>query len=107
MVRLEEVVISNNNIPNNIPNRIDIEQPSYISYLVKLFGIIIICLTIIGFYVLNCIGIGYMTEYIFTKKSIDSYETWQVDLMKMAIVIYWITIIINLIKSCREQFIQK
>jgi hypothetical protein len=56
----------------------------------------ITALILIGLTILSLIGLGYITECIFTNKYSESYKDWQIFFMKFAIICAWIGIAQNL-----------
>lgn len=108
MVRLEQVAVDNNINQNiRIPNGISltINQENQICKAFAIITIYIIFgLGLIALLILNLIGTGFITEYIFTDKTLDKYQNWQINLMQMSIILYWIMIATNIINSCKNFF---
>jgi hypothetical protein len=64
---------------------------------IKILGKIIATLIIISLLMPFLLGHGYMTEMIFTNKSLENYVYWQTFLMKLAIVGFWFRFLVDIV----------
>ena len=111
---MDEINISDNNqIQDDIrlPQGITIQVPeSNINFIDKLrafFGIalmLFMILSVITLSIILLIGNGYLTELLFTNSCLNTYQSWQLDFMRLTVIFFWIQMLVTLIYTiCQKK----
>lgn len=101
-----EIIIPENNqiqIPQGITINLPDSNLNFIDKLRAFFGIclglfmILMILSIITLFIIVIIGNGYLTELLFTDTCPYKYQNWQVDFMRVTVILFWIQLLLTLI----------
>jgi hypothetical protein len=87
-----------------LPQGITISLPdSNLNFIDKVRVVFDICLylfillSIITLFIIVMIGNGYLTELLFTDSCPNKYQNWQVDFMRVTVILFWIQLLFILI----------